>query len=242
MSLKQPSLGYIYVWSESPEHALLCLLGDKAAQPTSGGNSYGGWEKVKRRRNRSLTEWAGNDGLALNIPIMIDNFAIGTTIEPQITELERMAGRLRPGAPDHEPPLVSFNASGAVPHDYHREPTLDWVIEDIEWGDCDRNSAGNRVRQAATIIMAEYVEDDDLASMTSAQRRRKSKAKNSKKKGKGQRSAKKPRYVVRNGDTLESIAAKELGRASRWHDIKALNPKFRDPTKPIPAGTILNMP
>lgn len=242
MSSNQPSLGYIFIWSESPEHHLLCLLGDKAAQPAPGNNAYGGWEKVKRRRGRSLSEWIGVDGLTLSVPILIDNFAAGTSIEDQITELERMAGRSRPGAPDVEPPLVYFNAGGAVPHDYHRESSLDWVIEEIEWGDCERNTSGNRTRQAATLLVAEYVEDDDLASLTPAQRRRKQQSKTSTKKGKGAKSAKKPRYLIKNGDTLESVAARELGKASRWVEIKKLNPKYRDPTKPLPAGQILAMP
>lgn len=243
MSRYQPSLGYVYVWSNAPEHHVLMLLGDTTPGPKKGSASYGGWENVKRARKRSLKEWAGIDGLVLEIPFMIDQFAQSGNIEPLITELEKMAGRTRPGAPETEPPLVQFNSGGVIPHDYHRDASIEWVIEDIEWGDADRpEGSPNRCRQAGVLIVGEYIEDDDLVSLTSAQRRKLAKAKSQSKKGKAQKKANQKRYVCKNGDTLESIAAKELGSSSRWHEIKARNPAYRDPTKPIPAGTILNMP
>jgi hypothetical protein len=238
-----PSLGYIFIWSDAPPYSLTCLLGDKTAGPKNGANSYGGWEQVKRKRQRSLTEWLGVDGLVMEIPILIDDFANGKSIENEITQLERMAGRTRPGAPDTEPPLIHFQSEGLVPHDFHRDPTIEWVIEDIEWGDTNRDQYGNRTRQAATLLVVEYVEDDDLAGLTSAQRKAIKKAKEHAKKGKGAKSAKEKRYVVKGPKiTMEWIAAHKLGKQSRWHEIKKLNPKLHDPTKEIPAGTVVLLP
>jgi hypothetical protein len=179
----------------------------------------------------------------MDVPILIDNFAAGHSIEPQITQLERMAGRMRPGQPDHEPPLVNFESMGVVPHDNHREPQTEWVISNLEWGDADRNIDGNRIRQAVTVTFLEYIEDDDLAGLTSAQRRKLKNTKKSVKKGKGAKGAKEKRYVVKgSAETMETIAARELGKSSRWHEIKQLNPKYRDPNKVIPAGSIINLP
>jgi hypothetical protein len=238
-----PSLGWIYIWSDSPSYSLTCLLGETSPTATKGVQSYGGWQTVKRKRRRSLTEWPGVEPLTQDVSIMIDKFAQGTSIEALITQLERMAGRTRPGAPDHEPPLVHFESMGVVPHDYHREPQTEWVIQNIEFGDADRNIDGNRIRQAVTITFTEYIEDDDIAGLTSAQRRRLAKAKKSVKKGKGAKGAKEKRYVVKGSEeTMETIAARELGKSSRWHEIKKLNPTLRDPKKIIPAGTTVNLP
>ncbi|MCC7015282.1 MAG: LysM peptidoglycan-binding domain-containing protein [Planctomycetes bacterium] len=51
-------------------------------------------------------------------------------------------------------------------------------------------------------------------------------------------------YVVKSGDTLSKIAARELGDGDRWNEIKALNPGM-DPQKlkvgqsiVLPAGTV----
>jgi hypothetical protein len=44
-------------------------------------------------------------------------------------------------------------------------------------------------------------------------------------------------YTHKTGDTLISIARHELGDASRWPEIKKLNPKLRDPRKKLKAHT-----
>ena len=238
-----PSLGYVYIWSDSPEHNALALLGDKTPSHHSGVQSYGGWERIKRKRRRSIVEWLGNEPLVMDVPIIIDAFAKMESVEGIISQIEAMAGREAPGATDKEPPLVHFESMGVVPHDYHREENTDWVIEDIEWGDADRDKYGNRVRQAMTIVFAEYIEDDDLAGLTSAQKKKLAMAKRSEKKGKGAKKARQPRYVVKGSNvTMESIAKTELGKSSRWHEIKKLNPKLHDPTKVIQPGTIVLLP
>jgi hypothetical protein len=238
-----PSLGWIYIWSDSPAYSLTTLLGETSPTPTKGVQSYGGWQTIKRKRRRSLVEWLGVEPLTQDISIIMDGFANNTSVEGMITQLERMAGRSRPGAPDAEPPLIHFESLGVVPHDYHREPQTEWVIENLEWGDAERRGDGNRIRQAVTLTVAEYVEDDDLAGLTSAQRKKIAQAKRNAKKGKGAKGAKEKRYVVKgSSETMETIAARELGKSSRWHEVKKLNPKLRDPNRVIPAGTIINLP
>lgn len=238
-----PSLGWIYIWSDSPAYSLTCLLGEKSPAPKKGVQSYGGWETIKRKRRRSLVEWLGVEPLSQEVLINIDRFAEDESVEGMITQLERMAGRNPPGQSATEPPLVHFESLGAVPHDYHREPNTEWVIGDLEWGDANRNEDGDRVRQAVTVTFTEYIEDDDLIGLTSAQKRALAKSKLSVKKGKGAKGAKEKRYVVKaSNETMETIAARELGKSSRWHEIKLLNPSLHDPTKVIPAGTIVNLP
>ncbi|MBN2490344.1 MAG: LysM peptidoglycan-binding domain-containing protein [Planctomycetes bacterium] len=60
--------------------------------------------------------------------------------------------------------------------------------------------------------------------------------------GKVEPAAPAPRtYVVKKGDMLSSIARRELGRASRWEEIKKLNPKV-DETKLQPGDRLLLPP
>lgn len=50
-----------------------------------------------------------------------------------------------------------------------------------------------------------------------------------------------PTYEVRRGDSLSSIAAKQLGTTERWREIWALNPRIRRPDQ-LEIGTRLRMP
>ncbi len=49
------------------------------------------------------------------------------------------------------------------------------------------------------------------------------------------------RYVVKRGDSLSSIAAQQLGSASRWREIWALNPSIRRPEQ-LAVGAALRLP
>lgn len=230
------SLGYVTFYSFDPAYSVTMLLGDGSPTVTGG---YAGWTTVARERKRALTEWHGNEPLQIEIPILFDNYVNGTTLEPEIKTLERLAGY---DASMDEPPLIQFNSAGVIPYDAHDAEKKNWVISDLVMGDADRNAVGNRVRQACTVTVLEYIEDDTLASQTSAERKRKAKRAAEKKKAAARKGAGQKRYVTHNGDTLRKIAAAKLGKASRWKEIKKLNPKYRDPKKPIPAGTILKMP
>lgn len=48
-------------------------------------------------------------------------------------------------------------------------------------------------------------------------------------------------YTVQKGDSLSSIAARQLGNADRWREIWSLNPQLRTPEQ-LQAGTRLQLP
>ena len=234
-----PSLGWIEFASlENKPLRFVCLLGDGSPTPTAG---YGGWIVKDRERRTGLTRWPGVGPLEMDIPVLFDSFAEGDglKIENDIRQLEKMAG-LDTGV--DEPPLVMFDSAGVVPHDAHGAPQNIWVIKDIQWGDADRNQYGNRTRQAATIQVMLYVEDGVLTNESSAARRKAANAKKKSDKGKKKNGAKSKKYTVKNGDTLQTIAKKELKKTSRWKEIVKLNKNLRDPRKKLQPGTILNMP
>jgi hypothetical protein len=231
-----PSLGYITFSAIGFDWSFTCLLGDGAPTPTWDP----GWTDIPREKERSLTEWHGNNGLEMSIPILIDHFAVnnGIQCESDCRMLEKMSGQDKGQT---EPPLIVFDSAGVVPHDSHDASHLEWFIKSVDWGDSDRNSVGNRTRQAATVVVKEFVSETALSNASAAQKYAASKAK-AKKKAAAQRRAKQKQYVVKKGETLEHIAAMQLGKASRWHELKTLNPSIRDPKKALPNGTIIKMP
>jgi len=233
---ENPGLGYITFVSYNPQFAFTCLLGDGTATPTGG---FGGWNIVSRARRRGLIEWVGNDPLKIEIPLIFDAFAEddGLRIEKDIRALEKMAGL---SDDIDEPPLLTFNSGGVVPHDAHDASQTDWVITDLVWGDADRNIYGNRVRQAATVTVTQHISDDALTIMTSAQRNRKAKHKKDKKSA--QKKAGEARYVVKAAnETLESVAAKKLHDHRKWRLLRKLNPRIKDPKKILPIGTVIKL-
>lgn len=212
---------------DPPGRELEIELGADPATPTGGA---GGWAKIARPRRKSLTEWQGVEGYEMPIPVIFDRFRENRSVEGQITRLERMAKK-REG--EAQPPIVRIR--GPVPH-----TNLEWVIQDIEWGAMERRARdGQRTRQFATIVLWQYIAADLVLE------RKKSPAKDSRDRnrdrGKGDGKGQSRRtYTVRRGDTLSSIAARELGSASKWSKIADLN-NIRDP-KNLRVGQVLRLP
>lgn len=241
-----PGLGYIQFVSynfegyDYPQYDFTCLLGDGPPEVTDG---YGGWEAVSRARNVAFTQWNGRNPLTIKIPILFDNFANGESIEADIRQLEKMAGAEYPRKdnPSLQPPLVLIDSHGVIPHDFHDATQNDWVIQTIEWGDSDRNEWGNRVRQAATVTIMEYVYDEVIGGIGMRP--------SGKSKARAKKKAKRRHYVVKGaGETLLTIAHHELGNSHFWRRIRDVNLtkhkkyKYKDPRKKLPMGTVLVLP
>jgi hypothetical protein len=227
-----PAIGFVNFASDDGKYLSTALLGDGPATPTGG---YGGWTTKERPRNRAFTIWTGNDPLRIDIPILYDYFSDdevngGLKCEAQIRQLEKMAG-LEAGMT--EPPLIYFDSGGAIPHDNTDAPHLDWVIENIQWGDIIRNTYGNRTRQAAVVQVMEFVPDNQIGLSPALKHRHRRSATH-------KRGAKNKIYIVKRGDTLRKIAAKELHDHKRWHEIARLN-GIRDGMK-LTAGMKIKLP
>lgn len=228
-------LGYLSLRTHPPKRdsqEIYCLLGPVAPRVIAG---YGGWTNINRPKHRSITQWQNSEPLEISVSLLIDNFTNGDglTTEHLCTVLERMAGYDGQDG-DTIPPLITWTAN--APHDSDDDPKLRWVVKSLEWGDCVRNSEGNRTRQAADIVLLQF--EDDVVLKTGTQ-----KARDRKKDKSHQRVVRKnPRHLVRQGETVASIAKDELGRAGRWHEIMKLNTGLiRDPNHP-PIGRYISLP
>jgi len=211
----------------------------------------------------TVTTWKGQPARRMSLSILMDNWEEGESIEGDIRRLEALA-LPRPGG---QPPTVHVQAPGGIiPPAYEARK---WVIDAISWGDALINVHGNRVRQAATVTLLEYV-SDALVKVSPAKKRRAKKARKTgsgskkgahqkraashgKGRGKGKSKPKAAGFatfaaleaptsatVVYDGEDLLSVAARELGDASRWHEIADLN-GIRDP-RAITRAQVIRLP
>ncbi len=205
----------------------------KAPIVTAG---YGGWSRVARPRKKAITEWVGRDSASITIEFMLDALEDndGLYVRTQERALEHLAGLDRN---DPEPPLVRLTSvpEALIPHNEHHADHVKWFVDTLTWNADAKisNNAGNPVRIAGTLVLTQYVADQRLESLSSAEKRRNS----SKKKG-----SKRKTYTVRQGDTLSKIAARKdvYGDASKWPRIAKAN-KIRDPKK-LKVGQVLKIP
>lgn len=221
----------------SPEVSVTVRISTPAAT-ISGG--YGGWEGIRRPRENSLVEWIGHDPMQLDVPILFDGMLPdlggqieqepwGDSVEHDIRILEHLTHKLDGY---NSPPRIKVE-SDLIPYQ-----DREWVINDIKWhgDDVRRPNDGQRVRAGAIVQLFEFIEFDIInGRLSAAARRKRAKAKNNVK-----TRQKKGTYIVKEGDTLRGIAKKELGSASKWHEIANAN-HIRD-GKALRHGQHLKMP
>lgn len=180
----------------------------------------GGWEVVARPKRTGLTRWNGRDPRRLNIPVMFDSHIADTSQEDDIALLIKLG---TPAVANVPPP--KFKITGAVPHG-----GFIYVIEDIEWGSNiiwrERGGVKYRTRQDAVVRVLQYVAADYVERA----------------KGPGGLPSVPARYVIKQGDTLASIALKFYGDRNYWRKIAKLN-RMDDPvTAKIRPGRGIALP
>lgn len=213
---------------DNPTLSILVELGEAAPQVTQG---YGGWDEIERRGRVSLTSWAGFKPVGIDLELSLDDFAAGKSVEPVIDVLEALAGRGRK-ATGGQPPVLIVDTAGVMPHDAHSDPDTRWVIQDLAWADDDStivNEHGNRVRANVTVSLLQHVSDDRLQDRALAAR--------VKLQAQQKTSGAKRRYTVKTGDTLISIARRQLGDPGKWVQLAKLN-GLRDPRAVKPGAQI----
>jgi len=230
---------FVTFQSYKPNLRVVALLDEATAQITQG---YGGWTEQDRARRRSLTYYSGPKPFRMDLPIVFDGFSTDTSVEGSVKTIETMA---MPSSFNAPPPTVKV--TGHVPG-----ITLTWVIDDITWGETIRKIGGTLVRQHLVIHLLQYVTSDiaKVSATKKVQTKSKHKSKNTHewvRIGYGYAvdpstvSGYNTTYVTREGDTLTTIAAQQLGDYDYWHDICDIN-GFRDPFYKYPGGVKMKIP
>lgn len=222
--------GWVQLSSTRPAVKVLCRLGEETPQINGG---YGGWIIEPRPRKGGVTVWNGRDPRQMNLPIMLDGFKTGKSIEGQINDIERLA---LPTA-DREPPRVTIAGPGLMHTD------LIWLINNIDWGTAlfDEREKGTRTRQSAVLTLLAYAAPDRLQTGGAAAQARRLASQDVASGTSGDTGG--STYVVKQSDLkhgLSGIAAAKLGDSKRWKEIAKLN-DIRDPMN-IKVGQKLRMP
>lgn len=173
------------------------------------------WSKAT---SGDITEWKGRRNKRLDLPILIEGW-VTRAGGGQWIETQVAALEEMQDTP------LTLRVVGPIPY-----WGVQWVIDDIDYGDYIRDAAtGRRMRQSLLLHLLEYVQPDQLAKLPRA------------------KAAPKPArtYSIVKGDTLQKIATKTLGKASRWQEIVKLNTGMRGiklDAKKFPVGHKIKVP
>lgn len=181
-----------YIFRASNDLVVRCLRGASAARMTGGG---GGWEIVKRPRRVSMTIWRGSDPYMMEIPVLFDGNATGTSVETAVSILNQM----QMSAPLQDPPHITIE--GGLPI-----KGATWVIDNIDWDpDPIYQSDGEeqyRTRQAAVVNVIQFRPEVFVEIKPTGRT-----VPNT--------------YKTKTGDTLRSIALNKYGDTNKWRAIAA---------------------
>lgn len=202
--------GWVTLSCGDPALALRVRLGADPPKLTGG---TGGWSVVGRPRDVGMTIWDGVEPYQLSLSLMFDGWAAQQSQERALRALTRVAR----GDSDSPPGVLSV---AGIPL-----PADDWIIEGIEFGDPIARNDGERLRQALSLTLREYVPPEYL-------RRRKSPSKTSTK-----------TVIVRaqRGDTPAKIAKRR--HVKSWTVIRDLNRKLvKKANQVLKTGTKIRVP
>jgi LysM repeat protein len=182
---------------------------------------YGNWEIITRPHRQSLTNYIGHSPFTMSLDLMLfEDLQNETSIEKKFKDLERMS---RPSTDLNpvRPPIIRLTGH-MIPH-----TDIPWVIQDMQWGLTRRRlgSPFHRYLQQVTLSLLEHVAGADVEQ-------------NKVQPGHG--APKYRMYIVKHGDTLQSIAKKLLGTTKRWKEIARLN-RIHDP-RHLTVGSKIRVP
>lgn len=213
---------------DPPNHAITAELDDKP--PVVKLPNGSGWEEVPLPKRKSVSIWKAAGLLQLAIPIIFDaplhahiagSFAEAHPVGPAYQTLLHM---WRPVVSTDEPPVVQV----ASPGDIVPYTELDYVVEDLEWGESLADEQGQRIRQHFVVTLKEHNADERLETADEARHR----------------SGKQRLYRVQKRDLVHGL----MGIAQRFHvrgGWKALgllqHPQIHEP-KRIKVGQVLVIP
>jgi hypothetical protein len=209
----------IKIVASDPDIEIEVPVGNFGARLVGG---LGGFEEVERQDDVSATDWVGQAALRQDISILLDGYATGDSVERELNTILKL-GRDPNG--ERVPPV--FRVWGPV---YYEGKA--WVLPpdgiDLDGGEIEpirRPGNGELLRQEVILHLLEFNPPDTI-------RIRGKHAKH------GRTAVGKGRVVSRRGDTLHSLAARELGDWKRWPELSEAS-GVRDPLRELPEGTEL---
>ena len=201
----------------------------------------GGHEERRHPRARSTTEWTGTPLHRVSLDLFFDALRrrqARTDIEVVLQRLHRWGLPADPADPISEPPRLQV--------EYGHGQQLRWVIQDINYRSVLLDpDTGRRVQASLTVDLLEHRSTVlALTPVEAAQAQAAAAAATTGTPTPATAAAATSRtYTVVSGDTLSTIAARQLGNMARWTEIYALNqPTPISNPDVIQAGWVLALP
>lgn len=234
VAFESPPIGWARLTAEDdPRLTVLCELDDGHPHPDQG---YGGHDEVDRPGNVSLTPWRGFKPTRIPLGLYLDDLASERSVEDAMEILEALAGRGKRRTGRQlggytKPPRVVVHTGGLMRYDAHHFPGERWLL-DLDWDEDGTivNDVGNVMRVPVTVTLLQAVADERLQDRVLATARRLDEL--------NREPRSRRRVIVKEGETLVSIARRELGDPGRWVEIARLN-KLRDPRAVRPGAKIV---
>ena|SRR5215218_10325800 len=203
-----------------PNAALTLPLGKKKPLFSDG---IGQWTTVPRPRRRALTEFDGELPLKYTFDVCLSAFPDGD-VEPLIGRILGWAARMDQ---PYQPTLLSVKGPIVYPQLTYFLSKCDQIDESMEF-----NDAGRICRQFLDLELTEYVAPDLVIQTPPPAQAAQERA--------AQSAPSERTYTVARGDTLSSIAARVMGKASLWLELSEAN-GIRDPRR-LQIGQVLRIP
>jgi hypothetical protein len=202
-------------------------VGNLGAQLVGG---LGGYQEIERQDDVSLTDWSGQEALKQDISILLDGYAKGDSVERELNTILKL-GRDPNG--ERVPPV--FKVFGPV---YYEGKS--WVLPadgiDLSGGEIEtirRSGNGELLRQEVILHLLEFIPPEQLRLQ--GKKRHKQQA------GLAQNIAVGGTYTTKEGDTLQSVAARLYNDWKQWKAIGDRN-GISDPHRKLSAGLVLRLP
>lgn len=215
----------------APSNALTFgLMGDSTLQPATASGGTGGIQIMDRPRLVAALYWYDRSPFELDLPLIIDSEIVygadGGSVEYQCRQIRSW---LDPVGGTIQPPVLSV--TGPVDGVEYL-----WWLYSVEYDEAIRDPQGGfRTQQKIKVVLYEFNSSTQnvLGAPSPAQA-----ALYQYNGSIGSQAY--TLYTVVVGDTLSSISATQLGTASEWQTIAALN-NLRDPNF-LTAGQVLKLP
>ena len=185
-------------------------LGDGPATPTAG---YAGWEDVPRVNRRAMTSFQGLPTFQQDVPIMLDGYREGRSVERPLEEVLDLGGN------------SIFTATGPIFESGSR-----FVFGDEpEFGEMIRNTVGALLRVRLVLKLKRYAPADEVGRRVRPKR--------------GLEDAVPLSYTTPGGESLWEITAKFYGvfeASANWKRIGKLN-GITVPYRVLPEGRTIKL-
>ncbi len=186
-----------------------------------GETGYGGWSVIPREGDTGLVEYTGPEPKRWTLPILIDGWSEDRDIEAEYDYVLEMAEE-RDG---EQPEPVWF--WGWVPHGLRAHP---YLVEKVTPEPQILISRTDNERRRAAFTLGLIAPSFGVTAESPLKQAQRSAA--------GEKARR--RIRARAGDTLVSIAARELGDPSQWQQISALNHRLQPDN--VKAGQLIWLP